>query len=123
MKIDQTRLLISHDRLAECFRFYSEVLGLEVTHGSAGKSYASFKDGSGGTLAIFAEDDMGEAVGTTTLPRASAHRDRTAVVMKVENVDEFEPTTEPEDRPGWGIRTAHFRDPDGHLFEIIQYLD
>ena len=26
--------------------------------------------------------------------------------------------SEPEDRPDWGIRTAHFRDPDGHLIEI-----
>jgi len=26
--------------------------------------------------------------------------------------------TDIEDRPGWGIRTAHLRDPDGTLIEI-----
>jgi catechol 2,3-dioxygenase-like lactoylglutathione lyase family enzyme len=26
------------------------------------------------------------------------------------------------DRPEWGIRTAHFRDPDGNLIEINQPL-
>lgn len=31
--------------------------------------------------------------------------------------------TEPLDRPDWGIRTAHFRDPDGNLIEIYNNLD
>ena len=26
--------------------------------------------------------------------------------------------TEPFDRPDWGIRVAHFRDPNGNLIEI-----
>ncbi|MFV9644620.1 MAG: VOC family protein, partial [Desulfobacterales bacterium] len=30
--------------------------------------------------------------------------------------------TEPTDRSVWGIRTAHFRDPDGNLIEINQAL-
>ncbi|KAA0254227.1 MAG: hypothetical protein EDM79_20930, partial [Chloroflexi bacterium] len=30
--------------------------------------------------------------------------------------------TEPTDHADWGIRTAHFRDPDGHLIEINQPL-
>jgi lactoylglutathione lyase len=28
----------------------------------------------------------------------------------------------PTDRPDWGIRTAHFRDPDGNLIEIYTNL-
>jgi catechol 2,3-dioxygenase-like lactoylglutathione lyase family enzyme len=30
--------------------------------------------------------------------------------------------TEPQDRAHWGIRTAHFRDPDGNLLEIYNPL-
>jgi catechol 2,3-dioxygenase-like lactoylglutathione lyase family enzyme len=30
--------------------------------------------------------------------------------------------TQPQDRPDWGIRTAHFRDPDGNLIEIYNNL-
>jgi len=30
--------------------------------------------------------------------------------------------TEPTDRSVWGIRTAHFRDPDGNLIEINHAL-
>ena len=31
--------------------------------------------------------------------------------------------TEPADRPDWGIRTAHFRDPSGNLIEIYTALE
>jgi lactoylglutathione lyase len=30
--------------------------------------------------------------------------------------------TEPKNRPDWGIRTAHFRDPAGNLLEIYSPL-
>jgi hypothetical protein len=30
--------------------------------------------------------------------------------------------TEPATYPGFGIRAAHFRDPDGNLIEIIELL-
>jgi lactoylglutathione lyase len=30
--------------------------------------------------------------------------------------------TQPQDRSDWGIRTAHFRDPDGNLIEIYNNL-
>jgi catechol 2,3-dioxygenase-like lactoylglutathione lyase family enzyme len=30
--------------------------------------------------------------------------------------------TGPHDRPEWGIRVAHFRDPDGTLIEVYQSL-
>jgi len=45
--------------------------------------------------------------------------DRASQELKTKGVV-FE--TEPMDRPEWGIRTAHFRDPDGNLIEINQPL-
>jgi catechol 2,3-dioxygenase-like lactoylglutathione lyase family enzyme len=30
--------------------------------------------------------------------------------------------TQPMDRPEWGLRTAHFRDPDGNLIEIFSNM-
>ena len=32
------------------------------------------------------------------------------------------PVAPPVDRPAWGIRTAHYRDPDGNLVEINKPL-
>ena len=52
-------------------------------------------------------------------------------VFAVENVDAIcqqlqakgiQLTVGPTDRPDWGIRTAHLRDPDGNLIEINQPL-
>ena len=54
-------------------------------------------------------------------------QDSVVLVLATANVDEAAKAlrakgvalaTEPTDRPLWGIRTAHFRDPDGHLIEI-----
>ena len=37
--------------------------------------------------------------------------------------DEVDVVTEPHDQPGWGIRVAHVRDPDGTLLEINEPLE
>jgi catechol 2,3-dioxygenase-like lactoylglutathione lyase family enzyme len=53
--------------------------------------------------------------------------DRSALIFAVDSVDRVcdelrdkgvSLETEPQDRPVWGVRTAHFRDPDGNLIEI-----
>ena len=58
-------------------------------------------DGSGGDTAV--------VVLVTSDVNAAADALRAKGVMLV---------SEPADRPDWGIRTAHFRDPAGHLIEI-----
>jgi len=124
VKLDNVRLLVS--RFDECFRFYRDAMGLEVTWGEEGEHYASFR-AEGGGLAIFDRKAMADAVGAGHLPSHAIGQDRVALVFEVRNVDAaiarlraagVPLVTEPKDRPDWGIRTAHLRDPDGTLIEL-----
>jgi predicted enzyme related to lactoylglutathione lyase len=71
---------------------------------------------------------MAQAVGAEDLPKeASPSQDRVALIFSVDDLDasvaKMEPhgvalVATPQDRPGWGIRTAHLRDPDENLIEL-----
>ena len=72
-----------------------------------------------------------EVVGTTDLPVEVESQDRVVLHFQVDSVDQTVEqlrakgvviVQEPTDRPTWGSRTAHFRDPDGTLIEISQGL-
>jgi catechol 2,3-dioxygenase-like lactoylglutathione lyase family enzyme len=74
---------------------------------------------------------MAEAVGNANQPSSVKCQDRSALIFAVDNVDETYQqltkkdvifVTQPCDRPDWGTRTAHFRDPDGNLIEINSNL-
>jgi catechol 2,3-dioxygenase-like lactoylglutathione lyase family enzyme len=92
--------------------------------------YADFDTGGGTGIALFQRELMSEALGTSGLPAsAQGDQDSFVLVFSVEDVDAtcsrlqaqgVRLVTEPRDRPEWGIRTAHFRDPDGFLIEINQ---
>ena len=117
-----------------CFRFYRDVLGLRVTWGEetdgTASGYASFEipDGS---LSINDQRIFAPVVGFETRELGETAKDRAALIFEVESVDAetkrlraygaaFE--TEPTTYPGWGIRAAHLRDPDGNLIEINELL-
>jgi len=120
-----TRLLVSNFR--ESFVFYRDILGFTPSFGDENDVYADF-DANGVPLALFQRELMAQAVGTADHPvPATADQDRFALIFTVEDVDKtyrrlqskgVRFVTEPQDRPEWGIRTAHFRDPDGYLLEI-----
>jgi catechol 2,3-dioxygenase-like lactoylglutathione lyase family enzyme len=123
-----TRLLVRD--FPACFRFYRDVLGFEPAFGSEDDVYADLKTGDV-TIALFSRTLMAEAVGTTALSEDAIAQDSVALVFAVENVDAscdelrakgVELVTEPQDRPDWMIRAAHFRDPDGNLLEIYTDL-
>ena len=123
-RLTHTRLLVTD--FPACFRFYRDVLGFEVLWGEEGGDYADFRAGDA-KLAIYWRDLMAEAVGEAAKPPDAQAQDRVALIFAVEDVDAaceqltargVEFVTEPQDRPDWGIRTAHFRDPDGSLIEI-----
>lgn len=123
-----TRLLVS--RFRECFRFYRDLLGLKATYGEEDGPYADFEAGST-TLALFERKLMAEAVGNTGLPPHAECQDRVALIFSVPDLDKaYEQLqrkgvrfiTQPTDRIEWGIRTTHFRDPDGNLLEIYSAL-
>jgi catechol 2,3-dioxygenase-like lactoylglutathione lyase family enzyme len=130
MRLSQTRLLVSD--VAACFRFYRDVVGLRVTWGDEQSGYVSFATGEEGgddaMLALFDRAEMAAAVGGEPEQGAA---DRVVLVFEVPDVDAAlaalrdqgaDVAAEAVDRPGWGIRTAHVRDPDGNLIELAQEL-
>jgi lactoylglutathione lyase len=123
-----TRLLVNNFK--DCFLFYRDIMGFKCSFGSEDDIYADFDTGAT-ILALFNRQYMSAAVGTTGLPADAKSQDRVCLCFSVENVElaceELKKkgiglVTEPADRPEWGIRAAHFRDPDGNLIEINQSL-
>lgn len=131
---DDTTLTFTHTRLlvtpySACFRFYRDTLGFDVDWGDEEGGYADLRTGDT-TLALFDGEAMADAIGSAAGSKSQVRQDQVAIVFEVGSVDEtFEWlkgevtfVTEPHDRPGWGIRVAHFRDPAGTLIEINEPL-
>jgi len=123
-RLTHVRLLVSD--LQACLSFYQDVLGLEPLWADKDGHYASFRTGDI-VLALSRKRSMAEAVGSTGKPERADTQDAAALIMAVNDVDAVYQElaargvsfiTEPLDRSHWGIRTAHFRDPDGNLIEI-----
>lgn len=128
LRYTHTRLLVRD--YAACFHFYRDVLGFSAGFGDESSGYADFETGAV-TIALFDRHEMAEAVGTAELPAAAERQDDVALILAVDDVNQahrelaaqgVEFVTEPHDQPAWGIRVAHFRDPDGTLLEIYQSL-
>jgi catechol 2,3-dioxygenase-like lactoylglutathione lyase family enzyme len=122
-----TRLLIQDYQAS--LHFYRDIMGFEVTWDDG--DYASFQDGEM-RLAIFKREMMSETTGTTAKVADAECQDKFALIFEVSNVDEYYRQLQdkgvqfaniPQDYPSWGIRAAHFRDPDGNLIEINSGLE
>ena len=122
------RLLVTDYQRALCF--YRDVLRFPLTWGDESTGYAAFDTG-GAPLAIFSRQAMADAVGAGAQPAAAEAQDTFVLTFVVDDVDtEYERlrergvafTAPPVDRPDWGERTAHFRDPDGNLLELNHSL-
>lgn len=103
--------------------FYENVLGLELEHG--GDDDAAFILGPDALLLLDhgAADDL---LSPADVDHDTSHGARSVVVTAVDDVDALYTELRskgvdfiraPEDRP-WGKRCAHFKDPDGNVWEI-----
>lgn len=129
-RINQIRLLVND--FSACFRFYRDVIGLPVGSGSEDDpTYASFALGSDLSLGLFGRGEMAAVVGAGSKPAHGDGQDAILLVFEVDNLDQAVDALKakgvtfaapPTDRPDWGMRTAHFRDPDGNLLEIFHPL-
>lgn len=121
------RLLVTD--LPASFQFYQDTLGLTPRFNLDGV-YAEF-DVTGQTLALYQRSLMAEAMGTAGKLASADAQDTAMLVLATESVDAAAQmlqsrgvafAAEPQDRTEWGMRTVHFRDPDGHLIEVNQSL-
>lgn len=130
MKFSNVRLLVKDYK--QCFKFYTEKLGLEPTWGDEESCYASFKVAEGiEGFAIFVSDFMAPVVGNSEKTQPIGHREKSMVSFEVANIDEAYQTfltkginfiNQPTDMPDWGMRVVHLRDPEENLIELFTPL-
>ncbi|MCM3588813.1 VOC family protein [Mesobacillus maritimus] len=122
MNLTHTRLLV--EDYQECYRFY-KFLGFHCTWGDETSNYAQFQVGNT-LLAIFDKNQMLDDLNEKKDETAKKPLNEVVLIFAVEDVDEIYESlkskvsflTKPHDRKDWGIRVAHFRDPNGTLIEI-----
>jgi ADP-ribose pyrophosphatase YjhB (NUDIX family)/predicted enzyme related to lactoylglutathione lyase len=117
--LDNVRLLV--DDVARSFRYYRDVFGFVPHEGDVDeKVFASLAIDDNVDVGLF--DRRHQPGAEPVTPRG----DRSAIVLSVEDVDAStdvlrdrgaDVVAEPTDRP-WG-RSAHVRDPDGNLIELL----
>jgi lactoylglutathione lyase len=104
--------------------FYRDVIGLEYVHGTEGVD-AYFQIGPDGLLLI-SQDTADDLLSPVDVDHEPARGARLVIATGVEDVDAtyaelrtkgVEFIREPEDRH-WGLRCAHFKDPEGNVWEI-----
>lgn len=110
------------DDLGAARRFYQEIFGLPVTFATDDSAVFSFGNISINLLQVASADEL-------VAPAAVASDTAGSRVVFTIEVDDVDATCAelaargvgllngPMDRP-WGVRTASFRDPGGHIWEI-----
>jgi catechol 2,3-dioxygenase-like lactoylglutathione lyase family enzyme len=120
-------VLIASD-LEQLRRFYVDSLGMVSAGGD--DDAAVFKTENGGMLILISHRRADALLGAENVGQRADAAAGSYNVAEVQDVDEacaalrsrgVQVLREPENHP-WGIRTAFFRDPDGHVWEISSDL-
>ena len=113
------------------WRFYRDVLGLTPAKRHGHPPYGGFVWGNRIHVAIFDRKLMAQSVGLDPGRYPLGCIGKSALVLEVKDVDGLALRLRrrgirllrgPTDRPDWGLRTIHLRDPDGYLIEIYSPL-
>jgi len=134
-RIDLITLAV--DDLERALAFYREGLGLESPGVTATEfdgddttpagAIVMFRLGGGLILALYPRSELAKDAEIPSGPARSGEFSLGHLVASRADVDALlaraeaagaTVTSEPHDRP-WGIYSGYFRDPDGHLWEII----
>ena len=129
-------ITLAVDDLERALRFYRDGLGFE-SRGVIGAQWTDEESGANGAIAVFKFESglllslypRSDLAKDATIPAGPAHPGEFSLGQLVQSraeVDELiekaeaagAAVTTPRDRP-WGIYSGYFRDPDGHLWEII----
>jgi uncharacterized glyoxalase superfamily protein PhnB len=122
-RIDATVLLVRD--LDRCMTFYRDTLGFEVKESDAESVGFVFGDqyflllGTSGTADLFGEGAHDLKIGggpQVMLVSGAEDVDATYEALKARGVAFIRPPTD----QSWGLRTAHFVDPEGNFWEINQ---
>lgn len=107
--------------------FYQNTLGFELTFEDPSSGYFQL---DGASLLLVTVADAQDLLSTEDVATQPLGKAASQHVIFVEDVDAVytdltakgvEFIREPVDR-AWGMRTAHFRDPDGNIWEIAKPL-
>lgn len=130
MKFINVRLLVSD--ISASIRFWRDIMRLHMTYGDETMGYAYFEtDSAGVELLTRAGFTAALAEAGPSTPSATPEGHPAVLVFRVDSVDSAyadfidhgaNAVAAPQDRPAWGVRSAHLSDPDGYLVEIYSPL-
>jgi catechol 2,3-dioxygenase-like lactoylglutathione lyase family enzyme len=130
MEFQFTHFRLIASNYKDTFLFYRNLFGFEPDWGDENTGYAEFNTGTI-QLAIVKKEFMAGVIPITEQPLVFRSTDKSSLIFSVDDVNgvyqrlqdqNITIVAPPTDRPEWGIRTAHFRDPDGNLIEIYTIL-
>ncbi len=127
MKLVNVRLLVGD--ISASIRFWRDVMGFKMSFGDESMGYAYFEaDGAG--VELMTRAGFAAALGEAA-PAGRPVGHQAVLVFRVDDVDAAfagyvqrgaKPLLGPQDRPAWGVRSAHLADPDGYLVELYTSL-
>jgi lactoylglutathione lyase len=126
IELNNPRILVRD--FTRSWAFYTKVLGLAAVMGDGTPPYGEVGNATH-FVGLFLRSEMEPELGPpVTTPRPD---NRVSLVFEVPSVDAMhthlvrlgvEILAGPTDRPMWGLRTVHLRDPDGNLIELFTRL-